>query len=323
VKPQPGSARKARTRKMAAHSVCVLGGTGFIGEAIVARLAGHEVKVLTRNPAQHRALKVLPWVRLVRGDVHDEALLAREFAGCDVVINLVGILNETTLGRGSGAQFHRVHTELPQKVVRACQAAGVRRYLHMSGLKADSQRGPSHYLKTKGLAEDYIHEHCDGGELEYVIFQPSVVFGPGDAFINNFAGILRLTPGVLPLACADAKFAPVYVGDVAEAFVACLDRRDVVGRSFELCGPDTMTLGDIVRLTARLLGLKRLVIPLPKSVARVQAAVMDFVPGKPFSTDNFLSATLDSVCSRDGLADLGIRRTSMQSILPSYIGRGP
>lgn len=309
---------------MTTHEVCVLGGTGFIGQEILARLvaAGHDVKLLTRNPVQHRDLKVLPSVRLVRADVHDETQLAREFAGCDVVINLVGILNETTLGRGSGAQFRRVHTELPQKVVRACQAAGVRRYLHMSGLKADSQRGPSHYLKSKGLAEDYIREHCAGGAPEYVIFQPSVVFGPGDAFINNFAGILKLAPGVLPLACADAKFAPVYVGDVAAAFMACLDRRDVVGRNFALCGPDTVTLGDIVRETARLLGLKRLVIPLPKSVSRVQAAVMDFVPGKPFSTDNFLSATLDSVCECDGLGELGIARTAMRSILPQYIGPG-
>ncbi|HEX9208520.1 MAG TPA: complex I NDUFA9 subunit family protein [Steroidobacteraceae bacterium] len=308
---------------MTTHSVCVLGGTGFIGREIVGRLggAGHDVKVLTRNPAQHRELKVLPSVRLVRADVHDEAQLAREFAGCDVVVNLVGILNETRLGRGSGAQFQRVHTELPQKVVRACQAAGVHRYLHMSGLKADAQRGPSHYLKSKGRAEDYIRERCAGGAPEYVIFQPSVVFGPGDAFINNFAGILKLTPGVLPLACADAKFAPVYVGDVAAAFLACLDRRDVAGRTFELCGPDTLTLGDIVRETARLLGLKRVVIPLPKSVSRVQAALMDFVPGKPFSTDNFLSATLDSVCDCDGLGELGIQRTAMRSVLPQYIGR--
>ena len=196
--------------------------------------------MLTRNPAQHRDLKVLPTVSSCAPTCTTRRGSAREFAGCDVVINLVGILNETTLGRGSGAQFRRVHTELPQKVVRACKAAGVRRYLHMSGLKADSQRGPSHYLKSKGLAEDYIREHCAGGDPEYVIFQPSVVFGPGDAFINNFAGILRLTPGVLPLACADAKFAPVYVGDVAAAFVACLDRRDVAGRTFELCGPDTL-----------------------------------------------------------------------------------
>ena len=159
-----------------------------------------------------------------------------------------------------------MHTELPQKVVRACQATGVRRYLHMSGLKADSQRGPSHYLRSKGLAEDYIGEHCADGEPEFVIFKPSVVFGPGDAFINNFAGILRLTPGVLPLACANAKFAPVYVGDVADAFVECLERRDVAGRTYELCGPDVMTLGDIVRMTAQVLGLRRAVVPLPDAV---------------------------------------------------------
>lgn len=303
--------------------VCVLGGTGFIGREIVSRLAaaGHGVKVLTRNPAQHRELKVLPSVRFMRADVHDEARLEDAFEGCDVVINLVGILNETGLGRGNGEQFRRVHTELPQKCVRACRAAGVRRYLHMSGLKADSQRGPSHYLKSKGLAEDYIREHCAAGAPEYVIFQPSVVFGPGDAFINNFAGILKITPGVLPLACADAKFAPVYVGDVADAFVACLERRDVAGRTFELCGPDVMTLGDIVRMTASFLGLKRFVLPLPRSVARVQAAVMDYVPGKPFSTDNFLSATLDSTCTSDGLAALGLTRSSMRSVLPRYLSK--
>ena len=303
--------------------VCVLGGTGFIGREIVSRLAaaGHGVKVLTRNPAQHRELKVLPSVRFIRADVHDEARLEDAFEGCDVVINLVGILNETGLGRGNGEQFRRVHTELPQKCVRACRAAGVRRYLHMSGLKADSQRGPSHYLKSKGLAEDYVREHCAAGSPEYVIFQPSVVFGPGDAFINNFAGILKITPGVLPLACADARFAPVYVGDVADAFVTCLERRDVAGRTFELCGPDVMTLGDIMRMTASFLGLKRYVLALPRSVSRVQAAVIDYVPGKPFSTDNFLSATLDSTCTSDGIAALGLTRTSMRSVLPRYLSK--
>lgn len=306
---------------MAKHSICVLGGTGFIGTEIVGRLggAGHDVKVLTRNPAQHRELKVLPSVRLVRADVHDESRLAREFAGCDVVINLVGILNEPGLGRGSGREFQRVHTELPQKVVRACRHAGVRRYLHMSGLRADSQHGPSHYLRTKGAAEDYLREQCADGALEYVIFRPSVVFGPGDAFINNFAGVLKLTPGVLPLACAAAKFAPVYVGDVAAAFVGCLDRRDVVGQVYELCGPDVLTLGEIVRLTARVLGLRRFVVPLPRGASRVQAAVMDFVPGKPFSTDNFLSATLDSVCRSDGLAALGLPRTPLRGTIEKYL----
>jgi len=305
-----------------AASVCVLGGTGFIGREIVAQLAsrGHAIKVLTRDRTGHRDLLVLPSVRLVHADVHDPATLQREFAGCEVVTNLVGILNERRPGHGN-REFRRVHTELPVKVVQACKAAGVRRYLHMSGLKADSRRGPSHYLQTKGAAEDYIRRECAAGRPEFVIFQPSVVFGPRDEFINKFASILRIVPGVLPLACADAKFAPVYVGDVADAFVRCVDRRDAAGRTYQLYGPEVVTLGDIVRMTARALGLRRWVLPLPRSIARLQAAMMDFVPGKPFSTDNYLSATLDSVGDRDGLGELGIVRTPMRGMLPKYLRR--
>jgi uncharacterized protein YbjT (DUF2867 family) len=310
-----------------ALAVCVLGGTGFIGRALVARLAaeGHAVKVLTRDRTSHRDLLVMPSVRLVHADTHDPATLAREFRGCDVVVNLVGILNERRPGHGI-REFRRVHTELPMKVVAACKESGVRRYLHMSGLKADAVHGPSHYLKTKGAAEDHIRAECAAEGPEYVIFQPSVVFGPGDQFFNKFASILRIVPGVLPLACADSKFAPVYVGDVVEAFVRCLQRRDVAGRTYQLCGPDVVTLGDIVRTTARTLGLRRWVLPLPRAFARVQAAIMDYVPGKPFSTDNFLSATVDSVCDRDGLAELGIERTAMRAVVPRYLqanfGRG-
>jgi uncharacterized protein YbjT (DUF2867 family) len=309
-------------------SICVLGGTGFIGRALAARLTadGHSVKVLTRDRNGNRDLLVLPTVRLVRADVHDPAALEREFGGCDVVVNLVGILNERRPGRGSGAEFRRVHTELPMKVVRACRAAGVRRYLHMSGLKADSQRGPSHYLRSKGEAEDFIRRECAGGSPEFVIFQPSVVFGPGDEFVNKFATVLGLMPGVMPLACAGARFAPVYVGDVVEAFARSVDDRAVAGKTLQLCGPDVLTLGGIVRETAAALGLRRWILPLPAAVSRAQAAVMDYVPGKPFSTDNYLSATLDSVCDCDGLASLGIERTSMHGVVPAYLranfGRG-
>ncbi len=306
---------------MRSLQVCILGGTGFIGRALVARLAadGHAVKVLTRDRAGNRDLLVLPTVRLVSADAHDPAVLEREFAGCDVVVNLVGILNERRLGHGKGAEFRRVHTELPKKVVRACRAAGVRRYLHMSGLKADSQRGPSHYLKSKGEAEDFIRRECADGSPDFVIFQPSVVFGPGDEFINKFAAMLPLIPGVMPLACAGARFAPVYVGDVAEAFARCIDRSDVAGQTFQLCGPEVHTLGEIVNDTAAALGLRRWILPLPDVASRVQAAIMDYVPGKPFSTDNYLSATLDSVCDCDGLAALGIERTSMRGIVPAYL----
>jgi len=261
---------------------------------------------------------VMPTVRLVHADVHEPATLEREFRGCDAVINLVGILNERRPGHGI-REFRRVHTELPAKVVAACQATGVRRYLHMSGLKADSQRGPSNYLRTKGAAEDFIRAACAADGPEYVIFRPSVVFGPQDEFFNKFAGILRLVPGVLPLACAGSRFAPVYVGDVAEAFARCLLRRDMHGRSLELCGPDVVTLADIVQMAAAAIGRRVRVLPLPRGLARLQAAIMDYVPGKPFSTDNFLSAGIDSVCERDGLAELGIERTPMRAVVPRYL----
>lgn len=302
------------------HTVCVLGGTGFIGRALVARLAadGHAIRILTRDRTSHRDLLVIPTVRLVRADAHDPATLEREFRGCDIVVNLVGILNERRPGHGS-REFRRVHTDLPKKVVAACKATGVRRYLHMSGLKADAVRGPSNYLKSKGEAEEFIRRECAAGGPEYVIFQPSVVFGPRDEFINKFAALLRVLPGILPLACADAKFAPVYVGDVVEAFARCLDRPDAAGRSYQLCGPEVLTLRDIVARTAEALGLRRWIIRLPRGVSRVQAAIMDFVPGKPFSTDNFLSASVDSVCDCDGLGELGIPRTSMRGVLPRYL----
>lgn len=301
-------------------SVCVLGGTGFVGRSLVAKLgaAGHRVDVLTRDPARHRELCVLPTVRFVRADVHDGASLERAFAGTDVVVNLVGILNERRPGHGD-REFRRVHTELPARVVAACRAAGVRRYLHMSGLKADAARGPSHYLRTKGLAEEHLRSACADGGLEYVVFQPSVVFGPRDQFFNKFASILRLVPGFLPLACADARFAPVYVEDVAEAFLRCLDRKDVAGATLQLCGPEVVTLREIVESAARALGLARHVIPLPRAVARLQAKLMDYVPGKPFSTDNFLSATVDSVCDCDGLGRLGIEPTAMSAVVPRYL----
>jgi len=299
------------------HTVCVLGGTGFIGSALAARLAtdGHTIRIVSRDPARHAALRVLPTLELLRGDVHDRATLERAFRGCDRAVNLVGILNERGFG---GRGFWRVHAEVTAIAVAACRAVGVERYLHMSALNADAERAPSHYLRSKGAAEDIVRRESVPGP-EYVIFRPSVIFGPGDSLVNRFARLLRRMPGVFPLACANARFAPVYVGDVVEAFVYALDEPGVTGRSFDLCGPDVLTLGDIVRLTAQAAGLRRIVLPLPKPLARLQAAVMDFVPGRPFSTDNFRSASVDSICARNGFSNLDIEPTSLRAMIGSSL----
>jgi NADH dehydrogenase len=296
--------------------VCVLGGTGFIGSQLVARLVrdGHQVKVLTRNRARHRELLVLPTLELVQADPYDESTLRREFAGCDVVVNLVGILNERGF-RGQG--FRLAHTELPRRVHAACRTAGVRRYLHMSSLKADAEQGPSRYLRSKGAAERLLAQA--GPPPEIVVFRPSVVFGPGDGLFSRFAGLLRMAPGVFPLACANAKFAPVYVGDVVAAFVAALERPAAAGRVFELCGPDVVTLRDIVRMTAQTLGLRVWIVPLPRPLGWLQGLLLGLMPGKPFSLDNYRSASVDSVCSTSSLAELGIRPSPMRTIVPRYL----
>jgi len=293
--------------------IAVLGGTGFVGRHLIARLVrdGHRITVLSRNRNQKRDVQVLPGVSLLDVDVYDADAVAERLRGMDAVINLVGILNETG---DSGAGFDRVYVELTESLVAACRKAGVRRLLQMSALNAG--RGRSHYLRARGEAEAVIK----GSELDWTLFQPSVIFGPGDGLFFRFAQLLAIAP-VLPLARADSKFAPVYVGDVAEAFARALTDPATVGQSYELYGPQVMTLAEIVRYTARHRGMRRLVLPLPDALGRLQALVCDFIPGKPFSRDNFRSLLTPSVGGVDGLYRLGIERTPVDAVMPALLRR--
>ena len=298
-------------------TVCVLGGTGFVGRAIAAKLAraGYSIRIPTRNRQRARKLLILPGLDLVQADVHDPEQLAAVLRGADTVINLVGILNE----RGhDGSGFRRAHVELAEKLMGACRKMGVRRVLQMSALKANAERGPSHYLSTKGLAEQVIRNQA-GENIKYTIFRPSVIFGPDDSFCNRFARILRLTP-LLPLARLDARFAPVYVGDVAEAFVRAIGDSHTFGQTYELCGPDAFTLEEILRFICAELGLRRIIIGLPGPLGRFQAWVGDYLlPGKPFSRDNFRSLAVASVCRENGFAAFGIKPKRMQPAVSSYL----
>jgi NADH dehydrogenase len=259
---------------------------------------------------------VLPELNLVNANVHDAGELAVQFKSVQVVINLVGILNERGHG-GSG--FSAAHTELARKVAGTCRSAGVLRLLHMSALGADAQAGPSHYLRTKGEAEQVVRAEC-GDAVDFVIFRPSVIFGPDDSFINRFAHLLRLVPLVFPLARASARFAPVYVDDVVQAMQRCLRGGAASERSLELCGPDIYTLREVVAFTARTLRLRRWIFGLPDFMARLQGVVLGLIPGKPFSLDNFRSLTVDSVCSENGFALLGMEPQSMPGIVRQYLG---
>lgn len=297
--------------------VAVLGGTGFIGRHLLPRLVreGWEVTVFTRHRHRHRSLLVMPTVTLLQADPGDPRALERSLPGHQAAINLVGILNEKG---DDGRGFRAAHVELTRRLIEACRATGVRRLLQVTALKADAQSGPSYYLRSKGEAEKLLRE-AHGETLAVTIFQPSVVFGPGDSFVNRFADLLRLPAPFMPLPRADARFAPVYVGDVVEAMVTALAQRSTGGNTYQLCGPRVYTLREIIDLIRTTLGTSKPVIALPDGIARLQAAIMDHIPGKPFSSDNFRSLSVASVCDADGLGRLGIEPTSMEAIVPTYL----
>jgi NADH dehydrogenase len=301
---------------MGKHRIGLIGGTGFVGRHVVHRLArdGHYLRVLTRRRERHRDLLVVPTLELVETDAHYASNLAETLKGCDALVNLVGILNE---GRGEHATFRAVHVDLPRKVVEAARFNGIGRLLHMSALNADPA-GPSAYLRSKGEGEAIAHEAAREG-IAVTSFRPSVIFGPGDSLLNRFAQLLRLAP-VLPLACPGARFAPLYVGDLAEAVARALEDPATHGRRYELCGPEVITLRDLVAYTARVTGRRRLILGLGDAASRLQARVMQHLPGTPFSYDNYLSLKQDSVCREDGLAALGITPTGMSSVVPGYLG---
>lgn len=299
---------------MKVAKVCVLGGTGFVGKHLVARLAnsGYEVRVLTRRRERHRDNLVLPQVRIIQAPMHDVDGLVEHLQGMDAVVFLPGILNE------SGDQtFREVHVELPRRVGDACVKARVKRILHMSALNADAGNGPSEYLRSKGEGEDVMHLTAGAG-MAVTSFRPSVIFGPDDSFFNRFADLLRLSP-MMPLACAGARFAPVYINDVVDAFVRALDNQATHGKRLELCGPDVYTLEEIVRYIAHHMGLKRLIIPLSDAPSRLMANVLQFAPGKPMTPDNYLSMRQDSVCRENGFEPLGIQPASVDVIMPAHL----
>jgi uncharacterized protein YbjT (DUF2867 family) len=297
-------------------NICVLGGTGFVGTELVTRLvrAGHWVRVPTRNLADADRLRVLDTAELREANVHDPRLLSQLFQDCSAVINLVGILNEQ--GRNT---FALVHTELAAKVSAAARRAGVRRILHMSSLGA-AESAPSRYLRSKAAAEAALKAHgAEQAHPAVTVFRPSVIFGAGDSLTNRFADLLRLSGGLLPLARAEARFAPVSVLDVATAFMRALTLPPGASSTYELCGPDVLTLEQIVRLTARVADLPCHILKLPDLIARLQGVALGFLPGKPFSLDNFRSLTVDSVCRENGCAALGIVPRPMLAELPLYL----
>lgn len=307
---------------MKANRILVIGGAGFVGRHIVARLSAQNRRVIVpvRRLERARHLLPLPTVLVQPANLNDDQVLDALISQCDAVINLVGILHDGE-GQPYGKGFAQAHVELPRRLAAACSRNGVRRLIHLSALgvpNSAAESAPSMYLRSKADGEREIRESKN---IDWTILRPSVIFGPEDKFLNLFATMQRFLP-LMPIARAGTKFQPVYVGDVAQAVVNALDNPQTFGKTYELAGPEVFTLGDLVRLAGRWSGSPRPVWELPYTLGQMQAAFLEVLPGPTLmSRDNFHSMSVDNVASGPIAPELGIAVTPLASIGPGYLAR--
>ncbi len=290
--------------------VCVIGGAGFVGSQLVNLLSAERfhVRVPTRQRERARQLILLPTVDVIDANVHNEVELASLTRGMDAVINLAGVLHDAGGTRG----FAATHVELTRKVIAACRACGVRRYVHMSALGADVN-GPSKYQRTKGAGEALVR----ASGLDWTIFRPSVVFGSGDNFLNLFASLLAVMP-VMFLACPRARFQPVFVEDVAAAFVRSVADDATFGKAYDLCGPKVYSLRELVTLVGEVTGRRRPIVGLNDTLSCLQAFSLELLPVKLMTRDNYYSMRVDNVS--DQAFPFGIQPAALEAVIPTYLG---
>lgn len=300
------------------RTATVFGGGGFIGRHLVRRLArgGTVIRVPTRHAARVKVLRTAGVVGQIVPemiDVFDDAELAAAIQGADMVVNLIGILHQT---RRDG--FVKVHEELPGRIARIAAAAGVPRLVHVSALGAAADSA-SVYARSKAAGEAAVLAAFP----KATILRPSIVFGPEDDFFNRFAAMSFLSP-VLPLVGGgNTRFQPVYVGDVADAIMAALERADAQGRTYELGGPSVFTFRELMEKMMAETGRHRLLAPLPWGLAKLMAGFAQWIPNPPLTPDQVELLKHDNVVSgtAPGLAELGIRATAPDVILPTYLDR--
>lgn len=282
------------------YDILLIGGNGFVGRVLAAQLQvlGYSVLLPTSHLNAGRELRMLPKIHLEDADVHDfdelQSLCARIHRN-GAVINLVGVLHDKP-ATPYGEVFKAAHVELPKNIITAMQLHGLKRYLHMSALGADSH-GPSMYQRSKGDGEAAVK----ASNLDWTIFRPSVIFGDQDQFINLFSKLAKLFPA-MPLANHQAKFQPVSVDDVATAFTMALKMPQTIRQSYDLVGPSVYTMKEIVEFAARKANTSCAIIPVPAFVGYLQAIAFEFLPGPTLmSRDNIASMQLPNVLPINGI----------------------
>lgn len=299
-------------------TVCVFGGTGFLGRRLVRRLAGEgaTLRVAVRSP--ERAQSVLQTVdpdrvQVLRADVRDPASVAAAVAGADAVVNAVSAYVEK-----AGVSFESVHVQGARTLAQEAFAAGVARLVLVSGIGADPESA-SAYIRARGRGELAARQAFPGA----TVVRPGAMFGPGDALFGALADIVRLFPVVPLIGGGRTRVQPVYVEDVAEAIARVLAERGSAGQTYELTGPGVYSLRELVEFVLRLVDKRRLLVPVPFAVAEVQARLFELLPSPPLTTSQVDLLRMDNLASGDlpGLRELGIRPKAIEDIVPTYVGR--
>jgi NADH dehydrogenase len=303
---------------MATRNVAtVFGGSGFIGRYVVSRLAhkGFVVRVAVRDPEAALFLKTAGAVGQVVplfASLENEATVRRAVDGAGVVVNLAGILAESHAG-----DFQRIHAEGAGRVARLAAATGVEHLVHLSAIGADPA-SPSRYGASKAAGEQAVRAAFPRA----TILRPSIVFGPEDRFFNRFAALSRVSM-VMPVICGETRLQPVYVGDVADAAMAAMAQADAAGAVYELGGPRVWTFRELLAYILEETGRHRMMMNVPMGLARLQARLLELVPGKPLTRDQLLMLSRDNVVTpgAPGLAELGIVPTPVELVVPGYLRR--
>ena len=292
--------------------VCVLGGTGFVGHAIVRQLSesGYMVKVVTRDCQKGKHLISLKNVQVIECDIFNRSALKQVIKSASAVINLIGILHEN-----KKISFDDIHARLPETLAKICAELGIPRLIHMSALQA-SNEAPSNYLRSKAKGEAHVMQYAN--KMHITIFRPSVIFGACDNFLNLFAKLIKILPVIL-LAKPNAKFQPIYIGDVSTAVVKALDDQRTFGEIYELAGPNVYSLRELIQLVAKALNRHRVIIGLSDKLSYLQAWGMELLPIKMMTRDNVRSMEVDSISHQHFPDYLDFKPKALEEVLPTYI----